>query len=94
MAAFLARPLDTKVLPILPHSFASVRIRLVSLAFCVTAQPTSRLAQSRHGASFMAITCPRRFLPFRFRRLAQPASLMLPICKVVVVQIDFVSINE
>lgn len=37
MAAFLARPLDTKVLPILPHSFASFLIRLVSLASRVTA---------------------------------------------------------
>ena len=37
MAAFLARPLDTKVLPILPHSFAPLRIRLVSLASRVTA---------------------------------------------------------
>ena len=37
MAAFFARPLDDKVLPILPHSFASFLIRLVSLSSRVTA---------------------------------------------------------
>lgn len=42
MAAFLARPLDDKVLPILLHSLAPLGIRLVSLAFCVTADLAAR----------------------------------------------------
>ena len=42
MAAFFARPLDDKVLPILPHSFAPLGIRLVSLASRVTADLAAR----------------------------------------------------
>ena len=42
MAAFLTRPLNAKVLPILPHSFAPLGIRLVSLASRVTADIAAR----------------------------------------------------
>lgn len=42
MAAFLARPLDDKILPILPHSLAPLGIRLVSLASRVTANLAAR----------------------------------------------------
>ena len=42
MAAFLARPLNDKVLPILPHSFALLGIRLVFFASRVTADRAAR----------------------------------------------------
>ena len=42
MAAFLARPLDDKVLPILPHFFAPLGLRRVSLSSRVTADLAAR----------------------------------------------------